>query len=241
MSEKALTDLGLSSNESKVYLTLLKLGSTPAGEIAKKSKVYRTNAYEALNRLIEKGLVSYIYKGHQKFYEAEHPEKIMEHLNSKLHNFQEILPQLLADLQTTKTRDKAHLYEGILGVKAITDDILRIKPQEVVTFGVPRDMKEIMRNFISQYHKKRIDLKIMQKHLYDEDAKERIKFLNELKYTQAKYLPGAVNSPATTTIYENKVSFFIWSDPVLSILIESKRMADSYRKYFEILWNLGVN
>src|SRR3989338_3436769 len=81
---------------------------------------------------------------------------------------------------------------------------------------------------------------IMQKHLYDEDAKDRIKFLNELKFTQAKYLPGAVNSPSTTTIYGDKVSFFIWSDPVLSILIESKRMAESYRKYFQILWDLGV-
>ena len=239
MSEKALTDLGLSSNESKVYLTLLKLGSTSAGEIAKKSKVYRTNAYEALNRLIEKSLVSYIYKGHQKFYEAEHPEKITEHLNSKLHNFQEILPQLLADLQTAKTRDKAHLYEGILGVKAITDDILRTK-KEVSTFGVPKNISEIMKNFVGQYHKKRIDLEIMQKHLYDEDAKDRIKFLNELKFTQAKYLPGAVNSPSTTTIYGDKVSFFIWSDPVLSILIESKGMAESYRKYFQILWDLGV-
>ena len=239
MVEKALIDLGLSSNESKVYLTLLKLGSTSAGEIAKKSKVYRTNAYEALNRLVEKGLVSYIYKGHQKFYEAEHPEKIMEHLNSKLHKFQEILPQLLADLQAVKAKDKAHLYEGILGVKAITDDILRTK-EEVVTFGVPRNISEIMKNFVSQYHKKRIDLKIVQKHIYDEDAKERIKFLNELKYTEAKYLPGAINSPATTTIYGDKIAFYIWSDPVLAVLIESKRMAESYRKYFEILWKIAI-
>ena len=239
MVEKALIDLGLSSNESKVYLTLLKLGSTSAGEIAKKSKVYRTNAYEALNRLLEKGLVSFVYQGHQKFYEAEHPEKIMEHLNSKLHKFQEILPQLLADLQAVKAKDKAHLYEGILGVKAITDDILRTK-EEVVTFGVPRNISEIMKNFVSQYHKKRIDLKIVQKHIYDEDAKERIKFLNELKYTEAKYLPGAINSPATTTIYGDKIAFYIWSDPVLAVLIESKRMAESYRKYFEILWKIAI-
>jgi sugar-specific transcriptional regulator TrmB len=239
MSEKVLTDLGLSSNEAKVYLTLLKLGSTSAGEIAKKSKVYRTNAYEALNRLIEKGLVSYIFKGHQKFYEAEHPEKITDHLNSKLDKFQEVLPQLLADLQTTKTKDKAHLYEGILGVKAITDDLLKTK-QEIVAFGLPKNISEIMKNFVGQYHKKRIELKITQKHVYDEDAKERIKYLNSLKYTQAKYLPGTVNSPATTIVYGDKVAFWIWSDPILSVLIESKRMSETYRHYFEILWKIAI-
>ena len=40
--EDILESAGLSKNESKVYLTLLRLGSSPAGIIAEKSRVYRT-------------------------------------------------------------------------------------------------------------------------------------------------------------------------------------------------------
>ncbi|MBI2672600.1 hypothetical protein HYX16_06720 [Candidatus Woesearchaeota archaeon] len=47
------------------------------------------------------------------------------------------------------------------------------------------------------------------------------------------------NSPATTTIYGNKIAFFIWSDPILSILIESERMAEAYRNYFNILYSIA--
>ena len=238
MHEKILTEIGLSSNEAKVYLTLLKEGSTTAGDIAKKSKVYRTNVYEALNRLVEKGLASYVHKGHQKYFTAEHPEKILTNLNYKAAKFQEILPQLLADHKSSKSKERVHLYEGIEGVKAITSDILRMK-NDVDTFGVPPNISQIMMSFISSYHKRRIELKIHQKHLYDENAKERINYLNTLKYTEAKYLPGSINSPATTTIYGDKVSFFIWSDPILSILIESKRMAETYKNYFNILWELS--
>ena len=92
-----------------------------------------------------------------------------------------------------------------------------------------------MRAFIKQYHKIRISLKLHQKHIYDEDAPRRIDYLNKLQYTEVAYLPKSVNSPATTTIYGKKVAFYIWSDPILSILIESPRMAEMYRKYFYLL------
>ena len=81
--EKKLEEAGLSKNEAKVYLTLLSMGSSTAGIIAEKSRVYRTNVYEALNRLIEKGLVSYIFKGHQKLFQAEDPNKILNILKEK--------------------------------------------------------------------------------------------------------------------------------------------------------------
>ena len=81
---------------------------------------------------------------------------------------------------------------------------------------------------------------IQQKHIYDQNAKVRIDYLNQMPYTEAVYIPNNVNSPATTTIYGDKVAFFIWSDPILSILIESRRMAEMYKNYFNLLHSLAV-
>ncbi|RLE45719.1 MAG: TrmB family transcriptional regulator, partial [Candidatus Methanomethylicota archaeon] len=39
--EQVLREMGLSKNEIKVYLTLLKLGSANVGDITKKSGVHR--------------------------------------------------------------------------------------------------------------------------------------------------------------------------------------------------------
>lgn len=58
--EKALGDVGLSKNEVKVYVALSKIGQATANKIVGNSKVHRTNVYDTLDRLVEKGLVSYL-------------------------------------------------------------------------------------------------------------------------------------------------------------------------------------
>ena len=45
---KILQTLGLTSTETKVYLTLLELGKALAGTIADKAQIHRRNAYDAL-------------------------------------------------------------------------------------------------------------------------------------------------------------------------------------------------
>ena len=43
--------------------------------------------------------------------------------------------------------------------------------------------------------------------------------------------------PTSTEIYKNKTLIFILnSEDPMAILIESKAVADSFRKYFEMLW-----
>ena len=44
------------------------------------------------------------------------------------------------------------------------------------------------------------------------------------------------SSPAATNIYGNKVALIVWSENPFVVLIESKEIADSYRKKFEMLW-----
>jgi len=61
-----LEDLGLTSTEIKVYLTLLEMGSSNAGIILQKSKLPNSTIHRDLNSLIEKGLVNFIFEGIKK-------------------------------------------------------------------------------------------------------------------------------------------------------------------------------
>ena len=83
VDEKVLEEIGLSKNEAKVYLSLVYLGCTTAGKIAKHSKVPRPNVYDALERLQEKGLVSYVMKDDKKHFEASDPNALMNILKEK--------------------------------------------------------------------------------------------------------------------------------------------------------------
>ena len=60
MNKDLLKSIGLTDIEIEVYLAIIDLGSCLAGEIARKTGIHRRTVYDAINRLIEKGLVSYI-------------------------------------------------------------------------------------------------------------------------------------------------------------------------------------
>lgn len=241
MREDILEEIGLSKNESKVFLALLDLGSATAGKITEKSGVHRTNVYDALERLIEKGLVSYILKEKTKYFEATDPRNLLNFVKTKELKLKSILPQLMLSRQLAKSKDRAHIYEGIAGIRTTTEDILNTlsKGDKILSFGVPKDVSSRMKHFLPIYHKRRIKAKIHQRHIYNENARDRIAYLNSMSYTEAKYLPKEYNSPATTTIYKDKVAFWIWAERPLTIIIESKRMAEAYTRYFNLLWNLA--
>lgn len=237
--EQVLNELGFSKNEAKVYLALLELGSSTATKIAEKSKIHRTNVYDALEGLLKKGVIAYILKGEVKYFRATDPKNLLNVVKEKEARLQSILPQFDLSHKLAKNKDKAYIFEEINGIKAITDDILA-EGKDVYTFGIPRDVSVKMKSFISIYHKRRAKAKMWQYHIYNENAQDRIKQLNSMPYTKAAFLPKEYDSPATTTVYADKVSFFIWSEPPLGILIESSRMAKSYRNYFRLLWKIAT-
>ena len=83
MKAEELQKLGLNKSESKAYLTLLELGSASAGIIADKAQISPSKIYGVLEKLLQKGLISYIIKARTKFYSAASPQKLREFLEDR--------------------------------------------------------------------------------------------------------------------------------------------------------------
>jgi hypothetical protein len=82
----------------------------------------------------------------------------------------------------------------------------------------------------------------MLRHLFNYDARERIKITNKLPYTKSKYLPKEFNQPVSTSICGNLVALTVYEGKnITTLVIENKSIAVAYRKYFEFLWKLGKN
>src|SRR3989338_5391745 len=95
MNTKILEDIGLTNAEIKVYLSLLELGTSTAGPILQKSGLQNSVVHMTINRLIDKGFVSFFKEGKRNNYQAANPNHILEYLDEKKTNFQSILPELI--------------------------------------------------------------------------------------------------------------------------------------------------
>lgn len=233
--EEVLQELGLSINETKVFVALLNLGATTAGKVAEKCKLHRTNVYDALERLGEKGLVSHILKDETKIFEASDPESLSRLVDERKAKLESIMPQLILDKQFSK-KTSVHVFEGVKALKLAFYALLKYnKPIHI--YGLPKHAPEIVKNFIDLFHKTRIQRKILMQHIYNENSQERIKYLNSLAYTEAKYLPHQFDTPISTLTCGDEVLIIYWLEPLTFIRMDSKQLAETYKNYFGFLYS----
>src|SRR3989344_9700313 len=241
MDISVLEDLGLSEIESKVYLTLLGLGTSGAGQIIKKTALHKATVYNTLDKLIEKGIASFIIVGKERIFRAEPPETFLDMLKYKEQRFREILPELKQKAGALKVEEFATIYSGTQGIKSVCESILEeLKPNGTyIDFGVSGLFRSVMQTYWYQWQKKKLLYKIKSKCIFDESVKENKELLKEY-VGQCKFTPSKYYSPADTMIYNDKVVLIIWrAVPPFAIKIRSKDLAQAYRNQFKLLWKIA--
>src|SRR3989344_273406 len=119
MDISALKALGLTNREIEVYLKLLEKGEAPAGALAKETSVSRTHVYEALQSLIDRGIVSSVTRDFRKHYKAAEPEKLLKFVRETEDKIHQLLPQLKILQKPPEKAPKIEVYEGKEGIKTI--------------------------------------------------------------------------------------------------------------------------
>jgi len=239
--EKILRESGLAGNEAKIYLALLDLGSVTAGEIAKASGVNRTNVYDALRSLAEKGLVGYIKKAERRYFEAASPSKFLhyleereEELRERRQKLEEIVPELEMKRTLSKEKQEATVYTGRKGLKTVAEDVLR-SGTELLVFGAEGRFMDMFRVYSRNWHRRRAQARIHMKIIYSDKIrapKSREPVYNaEMRFSKALY-----DTPSTTWVYGGKVAVIVWSEHPVITLIRSEKVALSYRQFFRELW-----
>ena len=235
--KEELRKLGLTENETNVYLALLELGSTNAGEVIKKTKLHRNIVYDNLDKLIEKGLVSFVTIKNIKHFEIssskgfrEFVEKEKEEILQKEKIVGKILPQIEKLRNSSKRKQEATIFKGKKGLKNILEEIIKTKT-EVLVFGTGWGMRESMKSYYEQWHLKLRKNKVKGRILLPENKKGLF-----LKPFIAKYLPEKNIIPSTIAIYEDRVLNVTWGEEPIAVLFISEKVSKSYKNYFELLW-----
>lgn len=116
-------------------------------------------------------------------------------------------------------------------------DILEIGKQWL-TIGSTGRGQEVLPFYLEHFSKTRQKLGIRRKVLISNSkkAKEYVKKLKKQKYCKVKTFD--VNNPQTIWVYGNKVAIILVSiEHPIVFLIENKQIANSYKKYFNLLWS----
>jgi sugar-specific transcriptional regulator TrmB len=233
---ESLLKLGLAHNEAEVYSSLIQLGPTTAGEIIKKSQLHRNIVYDNLERLIQKGLVSFVVIRRVKHFQTTAVKEIREYIeeqkkemNEKEGAFRELI-YYLEKKKESKENAEASIYHGKIGLKSVFEELV-IPGKELLIFATGWGMKKTMGAYYEQWHLKLRENKVKGRALLSKKMKQTEKFPYALRY-----LPEEFTLPSTILIYGNKVINVIWQEEPITIVLSSQKIAVSYKKYFELLW-----
>ncbi len=245
MDETLLETLGLTKGEVKVYLALNELGEATVGPIGKKSKVSKSKLYDILDRLIEKGLVGYIVKEGIKHFIANNPSLILDYVDQKEQELQKtrremerIIPQLQLGRVRAECKPVAELYSGWRGITAIRDELMAAyKPdQTFLTMGCPKAANDRLEPYFLTFHKRRQKSKVGMRIIYNADAREYGVLRTRMKKTSVRYLPQQFPSPHWIDIFPEAVMFVLVLKSPLAFVVRDTELANSFRSYFEIMW-----
>lgn len=237
MDISLLESVGMTRTEAKVYSALIDSGSALAGTIAQKSGIHRRSVYDALERLIEKGLVSFIERNSRKWFEAAPPSSILQMLDAKKDAIKGIIPEMESRLKFAKERQETTFFKGKQALRTVFDDQIETG-REIWILGASASAHEIVKYYFPHYDKKRVERRIKSRIIVDESARQD-SYVSKVPLSETRFLPSRYSSPVAINIYGDNVAIVVWTEEPVAVLIRSREVADGYRKYFDLMWSIA--
>ncbi|MFH0936449.1 MAG: helix-turn-helix domain-containing protein [Candidatus Woesearchaeota archaeon] len=232
MDKEILTRIGFSKAESIIYLVVLKLGTCTVKDISKDCGFHRTNIYDILEQLREKGLITEHKLGKALQYKAADPENLYNFLKEKQMTLDQLMPNLKELQELHKEEVEVLVFKGPEGMKSAFRDMIRTK-DTIYGFGVRGQIREHLPTFAQQFTRDLKNFGIKYYGIYSRDAEK------PSYYTEIRTVPKELSSPVATLIYGDKVLISIWEPTMIGIVIKSKNVAETYKKHFQLLWKIA--
>jgi sugar-specific transcriptional regulator TrmB len=213
MFEKEFREIGLTDNEIKIYIYLLKQGASSPSKIASNLGFHRGYTYDAFN--------------------ANDPEIIFENFELKLNLFKFIIPDL-KKLIPKKSDTNVEMHKGKRVYRTLIKDIISTikKNDEILIIGINED--ELINEVEPIYLKQYLNL------IKSKNITERIiikKGTKKFKLKNLKYKEFDNIGETAKIIYGNKVATFLKGENYTLIITNNEDYSNSERMLFDNIWN----
>jgi len=242
---------GLTQEQAEIYSFLLSNGLSPAKLISKQTSIGRALTYKILDRLIELGLaekregtgkITMFFPGHpSRIKDLVEKEKTIA--NEAISMLTKIMPSLSSNYNLLFGKPNVQFYEGIEGLSLIYDDILETN-QDISIISSPAidEGRQEVLHLIKEQIEKQVAQNIKTKAItpFSEGQKTSTPISEDEKYLITRKIVPAekLKIPAQIIIYGNKVAITNFKETIISVLVESKYIAETFRIMFDYIWQI---
>ncbi|HJX05709.1 MAG TPA: helix-turn-helix domain-containing protein [Candidatus Nanoarchaeia archaeon] len=244
---KTLELTGLTHAQAIIYLTLLELGQTKVGTIIEKTKLQSSVVHNNINKLIDKGLVSFVMMGQIKHYQVAEPSMFLNYLEEQKQSIdeskkeiQKLLPKLKLIREQAKKKTEVEVYQGRNGFKtAYMEEYEKMAKNETAQFiAQPSEFQQD-----EQLHEffLKINQIVEEKKCIIQGIGPKInktiweKFYKNQKNYRLKYIND--DFPWGVMIFKEQIIISIWGDEPIIIKIKNKKFRDNALNYFNKKWD----
>lgn len=244
-----LEELGLTPAETRVYQALLEIGKTTTGPIIDEAGIAPSKVYVILEKLERKGLVAHTFKQKVKYFEPTDPRNLLrlveekqELLGEQRKQLEGILPELQNQFGAANIREPIQVFSGLRGIQAARERTLEVmKPGDSMWIvGISKTPYDRLTTYFKDYHARRIKKGIYCRYLYNFDADEFGRQSATYEMSEVRYMPKGMTTHAWMEIYADTVTIGLNYRRSLSIVIQNPDIADSFRRYAEVLWSVAT-
>lgn len=243
---KALISAGLTNAQAKTYLTLLELGQTKVGNIIEKTGLQSSVVHNAINQLIDEGLISYVLIGKIKHYKVSNPHVFLEFLTRKQENIEQtkkeiekILPRLNLIKEQSKQKTEVEVYKGLKGFNtAYIEEYTNAEENSVFQFiSFPTEMQ--MNESVQNTYIKLNEMLIEKNGKLEGIGNPEIKPIWKKYYPDKKYHDFRYHKddwPFGLMIFKDTIFLEMWGEEPVILRIKDKKFRNEAYKYFKRKW-----
>ncbi|NTW22602.1 hypothetical protein HGA34_03615 [Candidatus Falkowbacteria bacterium] len=237
-----LSRLGLTKNESSVYISLLFLGEVGSSKIISQTNLHGQYVYQSIEALEKRGLVQHIIKRGRKKFSAKNPSQISKLVDQQ----KKLADNVVLQLQKAIILPPAQQFEVFQGEESYVSHELNLlntakaNSELLIIGGEGDNFSRILSDKLFGYEKTRNKKNIKIKYIGSEPQRDALSLSKSERLNfEYRLLPGLFTGLVNTNIWSDKISFNLFGEPVTAFLIQNQQIAESYKQFFDTLWRLG--
>lgn len=247
INEKILSDSGLTQDQAKIYLFLLENGMANAKSISLKTGLGRALTYKVIDQLIASNLVEKRDVGKIARFFPSHPQAIKSMAETRKResaaaseSLNTVFGSLASSYNMLLGKPNIQFHEGVEGIERIYEDILETG-QDIFLISSPiEEGREGVLHLIKEQIEKQVAKNIRTKAITPIGGQKTATEIteDEKNLITRKEIPAEkLHIPAQIIIYGDKVSITNFKEGMISVIIESKYIHETFKKMFEYIWS----
>jgi len=237
MLHDIIEKIGLTKKEAQLYLAVLEIGSNPVSKIATKAKINRVTAYDIIEKLAKRGLVTSFIKAKVKYYSALDPQLVVNDFKKKVEDLEVALPVLKQMNSEVEKKAQVMSFEGLEGIKTIFKHMLSTS-KEILMYANIKEIESVWSTFMEDIERKRMEYEIPLKLIAIKDSRGLFmqEYDDEFQRKTQLIDKDLYNFKSTIIQFDNYVATISFKSNV-GVIIEDEQIAATHKSLFLLHWN----